>query len=152
MARKGMYATSGLVIGLFLLVLTVGANRNSRVNDTYGDAVVESVYRIHDGDTLTVNLKELPAIIGYRIPVRIYGIDTPEINDKRADVRSKADSARKLLENITASAKEIKLRCLRRDKYFRLVADVECDGRSVGKLLLDSGLAKPYFGGKKLAW
>lgn len=41
------------------------------------------------------------------------------------------------------------LRNLRRDKYFRLLADVEADSGDIASALIERGLAKPYEGGRK---
>ncbi|MBT9528863.1 MAG: thermonuclease family protein, partial [Pseudomonas sp.] len=41
---------------------------------------------------------------------------------------------------------------IRRDKYFRLLAEVWIDGHSLGDLLLKAGLAKVYTGGTKSPW
>jgi micrococcal nuclease len=37
---------------------------------------------------------------------------------------------------------------MQREKYFRIVADVNVDGGSLGQELIDQELAKPYDGGK----
>jgi len=46
----------------------------------YGDVIVSKVESVHDGDTITVTINKWPTITGERIPVRIDGVDTPEIN------------------------------------------------------------------------
>lgn len=46
-------------------------------------------------------------------------------------------------------AKGIELRNMKRGKYFRIVADVYADGKSVGHSLIGSGLAVSYGGGTK---
>ena len=38
--------------------------------------------RNYDGDTITVNIPNTPPIIGIKMPIRISGIDTPEIKGK----------------------------------------------------------------------
>jgi len=44
------------------------------------------------------------------------------------------------------------LRNIDRGKYFRIVADVYIDGKSLAQMLLTKGLAKVYDGGKKSEW
>ena len=46
-------------------------------------------------------------------------------------------------------ATAIELREVKRGKYFRLVAEVIADGVNLSDLLLASGLARPYDGGKR---
>ena len=46
-------------------------------------------------------------------------------------------------------ATAIELRGVKRGKYFRLVAEVIADGVNLSDLLLASGLARPYDGGKR---
>jgi len=46
----------------------------------------------------------------------------------------------------------IKLTNLRRDKYFRLLAEVSIDGEDLGYSLIKNDLARPYDGGKKIGW
>lgn len=40
-----------------------------------GSVVVDEVTSIYDGDTFRVNINAWPDIIGYRVPVRLNGID-----------------------------------------------------------------------------
>jgi micrococcal nuclease len=54
-----------------------------------GDTVDAQLVRVTDGDTIRVR------IAGKVYPVRYIGIDTPEVDDPRADVRALADAATK---------------------------------------------------------
>jgi micrococcal nuclease len=118
----------------------------------YGNVRVDEVSSIYDGDTIRVTIRAWPAVAGERIPVRLYGIDTPEMRDKRPRVYKLARSAKQFSVTQLRNAKRIELRQIRRDKYFRLLAEVWVDGRNLSDLLLKAGLAKPYFGGKKVSW
>jgi micrococcal nuclease len=118
----------------------------------YGSVRVDEVSSIYDGDTIRVSIHAWPAVAGERIPVRLYGIDTPEMSDKRPRVYKLARSAKQFSVAQLRGAKRIELRQMRRDKYFRLLAEVWVDGRNLSELLLKAGLAKPYFGGKKVSW
>jgi len=55
----------------------------------------------------------------------------------------------KTLKTQLRSADVIKLVSLRRDKYFRLLAEVSIDGEDLGYSLIKNDLARPYDGGKK---
>jgi micrococcal nuclease len=118
----------------------------------YGNVRVDEVTSIYDGDTFRVNIHAWPAVAGERVPVRLYGIDTPEMRDKRPRVYNLARRAKQFTAPQLRSAKRVELRKIRRDKYFRLLAEVWVDNRNLSELLLKEGLAKPYLGGKKLSW
>ena len=50
------------------------------------------------------------------------------------------------------SAKAIELRNIERGKYFRILADVYTDGKSLAEGLIKSGHARAYDGGKREGW
>jgi micrococcal nuclease len=119
---------------------------------SYGNAVISEVTAIYDGDTITVNIKGWPAIIGERISVRIAHIDTPEMKGQCQAEKDKARLAKQLVVTTLREAKRIELRDIRRDKYFRILADVYADGKSVAEALVKQGLARPYEGEHKAGW
>jgi micrococcal nuclease len=49
---------------------------------SYGNATVSEVTSIYDGDTFRANIQGFPPIFGEHIPIRISGIDTPELRGK----------------------------------------------------------------------
>ena len=122
------------------------------VKKAYGDAVVSQVISVYDGDTFTVDIDEFPPIIGEKVSVRIAGIDTPEIRSKSPEVKEKALLARFYTEIALGKAKEIVLKNIRRDKYFRILAKVIVDGKDLAQDLIKNGLAIKYNGGKKPSW
>src|SRR5574343_2493 len=111
---------------------------------TYGDVQISSVTSIYDGDTFKCTIKGYPIIIGERIGVRIYGIDCPEMTDKRADIKAKAQQAKQYTVKRLREGKVIVLKEMRRDKYFRILAKVEIDGKDLGEELIALGYAKVY--------
>jgi endonuclease YncB( thermonuclease family) len=119
---------------------------------TYGTAIVAEVRTVYDGDTFFADIKDWPAIAGQRIGVRIYGIDTPELRGKCPQEVTLARKAKQRVVEILRSAKVVELRNMRRDKYFRIVAEVYADGVNVGERLINSGLAVTYFGKTKVSW
>ena len=118
----------------------------------YGTVTVSKVISVYDGDTFRVDIDSLPPIVGKNIPIRLNGIDTPEIRGKCQYEKDLALKARDFVRNKLANAKEIKLTKLQRGKYFRVVADVYVDGVSLEQELLDNELAYKYTGGKKSSW
>ena len=118
----------------------------------YGTATVSKVISVYDGDTFRVNIDSLPPLVGKNIPIRLKGVDTPEIQGKCQYERNLALKARDFVRSKLANAKEIRLQELQRGKYFRIVADVIVDGMSLEKELLENELAYKYSGGKKSSW
>ena len=118
----------------------------------YGTVIVSKVISVYDGDTFRVDIDSLPPIVGKNIPIRLNGVDTPEIQGKCQYEKDLALKARDFVRVKLANAKEIKLTNLQRGKYFRVVANVLVDGVSLEQELLDNKLAYEYSGGKKLSW
>ncbi len=129
------------------LHLTLSAESIS--NKNYGSVVVSEVTSIYDGDTFRANIKEYPELIGYRIGVRVNGIDTPEMRGKCLKEKKLARAAKQFSVEKLRGAKKIELRNMKRGKYFRIVADVYVDGESLGIMLIEQGLAVVYDGGHK---
>ena len=63
--------------------------------------------------------------------------------------KAAAQEARAALVKRLRHAKAIDLHAVERGKYFRLVAEVIADEENMSDLLLKSGLARPYDGGKR---
>jgi len=118
----------------------------------YGTVTVSKVISVYDGDTFRVDINSLPPIVGKNIPIRVNGVDTPEIRGKCQYEKNLALKVRDFVRDKLANAKEIKLTNLQRGKYFRVVANVLVDGVSLEQELLDNKLAYRYDGGRKLSW
>lgn len=116
--------------------------------------IAVTVHACYDGDTCTVTLSDpfLPTVLGAYIPVRLEGIDTPEIKGRCPEERALAADARTFLRGKISRATRIDLRAPRRDKYFRLLARLVADGEDLSDSLLAAALARPYYGGPKQAW
>jgi len=136
---------------LLLLTLSLGVF-SVQAAPEYGTVTVSKVISVYDGDTFRVDIDSLPPIVGKNIPIRLNGVDTPEIQGKCQYEKDLALKARDFVRNKLANAKEIKLTKLQRGKYFRVVADVMIDGISLEKELLENELAYNYSGGKKSSW
>jgi len=136
-----------------LLVITLLCNLSlyaeALSNKNYGNTLVSEVTSIYDGDTFRANLAGYPEIIGYRIGIRVNGIDTPEMRGKCQKEKDLARKAKQFAVTKLRSAKKIELRNMKRGKYFRIVADVYVDNRNLGTLLIENHLAVPYDGGHK---
>lgn len=116
----------------------------------YSDTITNfTIIKVRDGDTFMIDIPNIPDVFGKNIAVRIRGIDTPELNDSREEIRKISIQAKEELERLLLNAKEITLYNLGRDKYFRLLASVKVDNVDVAEYLIKKGLAKKYNGGKK---
>lgn len=124
----------------------------------YNDTITNfTVIKVRDGDTFVINIENIPDVFGKEIAVRIRGIDTPELNDKREEIKAIAIKAKEELEKLLLNSNaesgqkpNITLYNLGRDKYFRLLASVKVDNVDVAEYMIKKGLAKSYDGGKKV--
>ncbi|MGO1121263.1 thermonuclease family protein [Rhodovibrionaceae bacterium A322] len=108
----------------------------------------------YDGDTVYISMPGLPAPLA-AMSVRLIGLDTPE-KGRRAKCEAeklKAEKARQFLETHLREAETYAFCAPRWGKYAgRVLADLEVDGKSATRLLIDAGLARPYDGGKRQGW
>jgi len=95
------------------------------------------------------DISSYPDITGKRIPIRVNGIDTPELRTKCIKEKNLAKKAKQLTVSILRDAKVIELRNMQRGKYFRIVADVYADAKSLANILIENNLAVRYDGGTK---
>lgn len=119
----------------------------------YSDTITDfTIIKVRDGDTFMINIPNIPDVFGKNIAVRIRGIDTPELNDSREEIRKISIQAKEELEKLLFSGGKVILYNLGRDKYFRLLASVKVDNVDVSEYLIKKGLAKKYNGGAKAGW
>ena len=108
------------------------------------------VIKVYDGDTITIASKLYPESPIYRFSVRLRGIDTPEIKANNENEKLHALKAKRFVEARILN-KIIMLKDINTEKYGRLLADVYMeDGICLNTLIVESGLAVPYDGGKKI--
>ena len=149
-----------ITIIIFLIQATlITANYKDEIKDF-------TVVKVRDGDTFVINIANVPDVFGNNIAVRIRGIDTPELNDKREEIRKISIQAKEELEKLFNSGDasqrdaigdsgqkpKIVLYNLGRDKYFRLLASVKVGNIDVAEYLIKKGLAKSYDGCVKTGW
>jgi len=115
----------------------------------YGNVKVDVISSVYDGDTFRVTISGYPNVVGERIPVRVNGIDTPEMRGKCSKEKELARKAKQFTVSKLRNASAIELKNMKRGKYFRIVADVYIDGKNLGDELFNNGLAVRYDGGKK---
>ncbi|WP_373000189.1 thermonuclease family protein [Marinobacter sp.] len=118
----------------------------------YGSAVVSEVTSIYDADTFRANISGWPPIIGERAPIRVKGVDAPELRGKCESEKVQARKAKKFTVAKLRGARTIRLDELERGKYFRILAVVYVDGENLAQALINAGLARPYDGGTRQGW
>jgi len=109
------------------------------------------VLRIKDGDTIEVAFLLEPDRCfprAYKSSIRIVGIDAFELKSKIPEEKAKAEQGKNLLENLILG-KKVVIHFSGRDKFGRLLGSVFYGMYNIGDLLLEKGLAKVYFGGKR---
>jgi endonuclease YncB( thermonuclease family) len=129
-----------------------------------GHDAIARVLDVYDGDTLTVAMPWKDNV--YRFTLRLLGIDTDEIRGTTGETRERANAARVLLAQNVADGKfaidakttravlrrflgqhdcRVRIRCKSFDKYGRVLANVySLQDQCLSKVMLDSGLARPY--------
>ena len=113
----------------------------------------EEIVSIYDGDTFKIDLAGVHPLFGDDVSVRLFGVDTPEMRGSEDRVKVLAEKARNLTKQALMGAEKIELKNPQRGKYFRIIADVYVDGKSLAALLMKAGLGKAYDGqGAKPVW
>lgn len=114
------------------------------------DIQYAKVVKVYDGDTITIACKYPKRSKNlYRFPVRLAGIDAPEMNDISLVERIKANNSKYRLHNLIFN-ETVRLDNIRIEKYGRLLADVYLYDIHVNSWLLENHYAVPYNGGAKI--
>lgn len=115
-------------------------------NKTFENVSIASIY---DGDTFKINLNCSLAVYCEKVPVRVRGVDTPEIKGQTEREKQLAQKAKAFTKDFLAR-EPISLSNCGRDKYFRLLCDVtNGQGQDLAKELIKRDLGYSYQGGTK---
>ena len=106
------------------------------------------VIKVYDGDTITVCGRFYCDAPLYRFPIRLRGVDSPEIKGKTEEERKSAIKSRDALSQLILG-KIVVIKNPDCEKYGRILADVYIDNIHVNEWLLQNHYAFPYDGGKK---
>ena len=115
------------------------------------------VNRVVDGDTIDVTVD-----LGFDIPhsarVRMMGIDTPESRTRNLEEKALGLASKARLKELLKGQK-VKIETSKegKGKFGRILADVividkEGNETNCNQQLIEEGHARPYHGGKKVAW
>ena len=135
------------LISLIMLYNCIGfcCAQENEIFQNFNKVSLASVY---DGDTFRVHLSCKYGVFCRTIPIRVRGVDCPEIKGGSAETKTLAKQAKTFTKNFLKGGK-ILLRNCGRDKYFRLLCDVKVNGQNLGEELIKAGHAIPYDGGTK---
>ena len=108
-----------------------------------------SVVSVYDGDTFKINLNCSLAVYCEKVPVRVLGVDCPEIKGKTEKEKQLAQKAKTFTKNFLNNA-PFSLTDCSRDKYFRLLCKVyNAQGQNLADELIKRDLGYKYYGGTK---
>ena len=111
-----------------------------------------SVASVYDGDTFKINLNCSFAVYCEKVPVRVRGVDCPEIKGNSVQEKALAQQAKAFTKEFLSHT-PITLTDCGRDKYFRLLCGVtNASGQDLAAALISRGLGYSYDGGKKQNW
>jgi micrococcal nuclease len=124
------------------------------IQSAYGRDQYDSIYMDnYDGDTMTMMVELFPhPPILVELKVRLWGVDTPEMLGRCLEEKELARKAKQYVHDVLGTAEVILIEIKGKDKYGRVAAMVEYDGKDLASDLLQEGLARPYHGGKREAW
>lgn len=113
------------------------------VTDSIDYTYQATVLRWVDGDTVKLDV-DLGFGLAAKHTFRLYGIDTPERG------RAGYDEAKTLVNILAPPLSLVQIQTLKdADKYGRYLAILHVTDGCVNDILVEDGLAVPYFGGTK---
>jgi endonuclease YncB( thermonuclease family) len=113
------------------------------------------VLKVYDGDSCTIAAHYGGQICKFN--VRIFGIDCDEMKGGTEKTKHNARLAKKFVEKMILG-KIVDINVLNnkivdgkklKEKFGRLLATISIDGHDLANALLEAGLARKYYGGKK---
>jgi endonuclease YncB( thermonuclease family) len=108
---------------------------------------VNKVHNVYDGDTFRAYFGNNE----HHEPIRIKGVDTPEIKGACGAEKQMAIQARDFLRATLRNAKSIQLESPSRDKYQRVLARVIVDGNDLANMIVQGGHGRVWRG-KREKW
>ncbi len=106
-----------------------------------------NIVDVHDGDTVRADIDLGFNIWRHNEPLRLNGIDAPELRGASKDAGILARDA--LREKVLGKHVTICTIKDRQEKYGRYLANIYVDDELINDWMISQGFAKPYFGGKR---
>lgn len=150
-SQKQVKFWASVIIAVILFFMQQQGKPLSKTGPLEENQVFEnvSIASIYDGDTFKINLNCSLAVYCEKVPVRVRGVDTPEIKGKTEREKKLAKQAKAFTQNFLEQ-KPITLSNCGRDKYFRLLCDVtNGNGENLAQSLIKKKLGYSYQGGTK---
>jgi len=110
------------------------------------------VLDVYDGDTLTL-LIDCGFNIHFKQKIRLLGIDTPEIRTKNKKEKEMGYMARDYVRSLVLG-KNVYFKSEKKGKFGRYLATIylELHTETLNELLIKTGFARKYDGGKRKPW
>lgn len=150
-SKKQIKFWASLIVAVILYFMQqqgkpLSQNENTPTPDSFENVSIASVY---DGDTFKINLNCSLAVYCEKVPVRVLGVDTPEIKGQTEREKELAQQAKEFTKKFLEKG-PIRLSNCGRDKYFRLLCDVtNGEGKNLAKELIKANVGYSYYGGTK---
>lgn len=112
-----------------------------------GQTKKATVVQVYDGDTCTIAMW-----IGfqrYSFKLRLFGIDTPELRTKNASEKEAGYKAKDYLCSLILGKKVKIVFADKEEKFGRLLGTIFLGSKNINQMMISSGHAKEYLGGKK---
>lgn len=109
------------------------------------------ISKVYDGDSYHLACYLAKGGPLYYFPLRLRGVDTPELRTKSENEKKMAIAARDYAKELVFE-KEVEIKEVEREKYGRLLCDVYIEGKSLCDLLISAGHGRPYSGGTRGSW
>lgn len=107
---------------------------------TYVFAAQFKVIRVYDGDTITAEMS------GFKVRVRLVGIDAPETSKKRGEEgQPYSQKAKEHLAGLILN-KMVTIISYDLDRYNRVLGEIFQDGKNINLEMVKAGLAEVYTG------
>jgi endonuclease YncB( thermonuclease family) len=151
----GVLALAGALAGALALAPAVAAPAPAagEAREAVPETVRALVTHVVDGDTIRATALVWPGV-EVKVSVRLKGVDTPELRGQCKAEKERARRARDYVRALLPEGAIVRLTEVRPDKYQgRVDARVTLDdGRDLARLLIRTGLGRPYDGGRRGSW
>lgn len=105
----------------------------------------------YDGDTITISIEIWPGL--YKVTgMRLFGIDSPEINGKCEKEKKLAREAKEFVASLVSQPSKLIVSVVGFGKFGRPLIVLFADDKNVSKELVSMGYARHYDGVKREDW
>ena len=123
-----------LISSICLLTSTGPIHTNQDNSNLLSDCIVGDILNVYSGDVFTCHLNEKTVFGPVSLRVKLRNVQCPTTEPD-------CETARVFTEDAIKYADTVILRNIKTRNYFRIIADVEIDGLSLSKQLIDKKLA-----------